>query len=69
MRELNDIFTQGLKLVSPEDMTGALKGKYSVTQQLTTMFKDASKKINIVTTPEGLNELFTSHYDILKSAS
>lgn len=69
MRELNDIFTQGLKLVTPEEMTGALKGKYSVAQQLTSMFKDASKKINIVTTPEGLNELFSNHYDILKSAS
>jgi len=69
LRELNDIFTQGLKLISPEDMTGSLKGKYSVTQQLSTMFKDASKKINIVTTPEGLNELFANHYDILKGAS
>jgi phosphatidylserine/phosphatidylglycerophosphate/cardiolipin synthase-like enzyme len=69
MAELNDVFTQGLKLVSPEEMTGALKGKYSVTQQLTSMFKGANKKINIVTTPEGLNELFSSHYDILKNAN
>lgn len=69
MRELNDIFSQGLKLVTPEEMTGALKGKYSVTQQLTTMFKDANKKISIITTPEGLNELHSNHYEILKSAS
>jgi sugar-specific transcriptional regulator TrmB len=69
MRELNDIFTQGMKLVSPEEMTGALKGKYSVTQQMTSMFKDANKKISIITTPEGLNELYSSHFDILKTAS
>jgi len=69
MRELNDIYTQGLKLISPEEITGALKGKFSVTQQLGTMFKTASKKINIITTPEGLNELFSTQFDILKSAN
>jgi sugar-specific transcriptional regulator TrmB len=69
LKELNDIFTKGLKLVSPEDMTGALKGRYSVYQQMDTMFKDATKKINIVTTPEGLNELFENHFESLKKAS
>jgi len=68
LRELNDIFSQGLKLVTPEDMTGALKGKYSVHQQLGTMFRDANKNISIVTTPEGLNELFENHLDSLKRA-
>lgn len=68
MRELNEIFTKGLKLVSPEEITGALKGKYSVFQQLDTMFKSAEEKINIVTTPENLNELFENHFDTLKKA-
>jgi len=68
MKELNEIFSSGMKLVSPEDMTGALKGKYSVFQQLDTMFKDADKHISIATTPEGLNELFTNHLDVLKKA-
>jgi len=68
MRELNEVFTQGLKLVSPEEMTGALKGKYSVLQQLDSMFKVANKKIEIVTSPEGLNELFETHLDSLKKA-
>lgn len=68
MRELNEVFTQGLKLVAPEDFTGALKGRYSVYQQLSSMFKDANKNINIVTTPEGLNELSANHLEILKKA-
>lgn len=68
MRELNEIFSQGLKLISPEEMTGALKGKYSVLQQLETMFRSANQKINIVTTPEGVNELFANHLDVLKKA-
>lgn len=68
MRELNDVFSKGLKLISPEEMTGALKGKYSVLQQLETMFKGANQKINIVTTSEGINELFSNHLDVLKKA-
>lgn len=68
MRELNEIFSQGMKMVSPEEITGALKGRYSFHQQMDTMFRDASKHINIVTTPEGLNELFSNHLDSLKKA-
>jgi sugar-specific transcriptional regulator TrmB len=68
MRELNEIFSQGMKLISPEEITGALKGRYSFHQQMDAMFRDADKHINIVTTPEGLNELFTNHLDSLRKA-
>ncbi len=69
LKELNEIFTKGLKVVAPEEFTGTLKGRYSVHQQMTSMFKEADKKINILTTPEGLNELVEHHYDILKKAN
>ncbi len=68
MRELNEIFTKGLKLIVPEDITGALKGKYSVFQQMDTMFRDSKEKINIFTTAEGLNELHENHFEVLKKA-
>ncbi|MEM7825878.1 MAG: helix-turn-helix domain-containing protein [Candidatus Aenigmatarchaeota archaeon] len=69
MRELIDIYSQGIKLVSPEDLTGALKGKFSVFQQLDSMFRVANQKINIVTTPEGLNDLLLNHLETLKKAN
>ena len=69
LKELNDIFTKGLKIVEPHDFTGAVKGRHSLHQQLSTMFKDADKKINILTTPEGLKELYDQHYNVLKKAS
>lgn len=68
MKELSSIYTQGLSMISPEELTGSLKGKYSVTQQMTSMFKTASKRISIVTTPEGLEDLFENHYSDLKRA-
>lgn len=69
MQELKDIHKKGLKLISPEEITGALKGNISINQQLSLMFKKALKKINIVTTPEGLNLLYKNHFDVLKEAS
>lgn len=68
MRELNEIFQKGMKVISPEEITGALKGKYSVTQQVNSMFKDANKNINIITNFEGLNDLLLNHLDSLKRA-
>ena len=68
MKELNEIFSHGLKVVSPEEMTGALKGRYILQQQLASMFRDATKQIAIVTTPEGLIELTANHLEILKKA-
>ncbi len=68
MRELSDVFSKGLKVIAPEDITGSLKGKHSVTQQLDTMFKNASNRINIVTTAEGVAELHANHFESLKKA-
>lgn len=67
LTELENIHKQGLDLVSPEDITGSLKGKYSVIQQMDSMFKNATDSINIVTTPAGLNDLFENHLSMLKN--
>ncbi len=68
LKELSSIFTQGMSMVTPEEITGSLKGKYSVTQQMSSMFKVANKRINIVTTNEGLEELVENHLNDLKRA-
>ncbi|MCX8178214.1 MAG: hypothetical protein N3D75_00050 [Candidatus Aenigmarchaeota archaeon] len=67
LQELEAIHKQGLTTVSPEDISGSLKGRYSVLQQLDSMFKSATNSVNIVTTPAGLNELYENHYTMLKN--
>ncbi|MFH8080436.1 MAG: helix-turn-helix domain-containing protein [Candidatus Aenigmatarchaeota archaeon] len=67
LEELENIHKQGLELISPEDISGSLKGKYTVLQQIDSMFKSASRSIHIVTTPAGLNELYENHYNMLKN--
>lgn len=68
INELADVYKKGLNMINLEDMTGALKGSHSVYQQLNTMFRDANKKISIVTTDEGLDELAKKHIDVLRKA-
>lgn len=67
--ELERVYKEGFSLVQPFDMTGTLKGRYVINQQLRAIFKQAKKKINIITTAEGLNELYSNHYNILKKMS
>lgn len=68
MKEMDDLFSKGMKITTPEEMTGALKGRYSVSQQIGSMLKDASRSINIVTNDAGLDELLSSHFDTLREA-
>ncbi|RLE43114.1 hypothetical protein DRJ16_04145 [Candidatus Woesearchaeota archaeon] len=66
IKELESLHEEGLKLISPEDITGALKGRYSVLQQMDSMLRNASSSVEILTTPSGLNDLFENHISILK---
>jgi sugar-specific transcriptional regulator TrmB len=68
IRELKEIYQKGIKSISPEEITGALKGKEVVFQRLEAMFKIASRNISILTTPEGLKDLATRHLEALKKA-
>ena len=68
MKELNRLYSKGVKLISPEEMTGALKGKSSLLRQIDSMLKEAKEEVNILTTPEGLNELLSYNFENLRRA-
>lgn len=66
MDELEKIHQQGLNLVSPSDMTGTLKGRHVIDRQLQSVFKSAKKSIDIITTDQGLKDIYEKHFRILK---
>ena len=55
LEELNTIFTQGIKFVEPTDLSGSLKGRQNIYNQLDMMVRNAERTVTIVTTREGLN--------------
>lgn len=66
--ELESLYDQGLELVEPEEMSGSLKGSHQINQHMGTMFQDAEESIKIVTSEDGLNDLYENHADLLKEA-
>ncbi|MBU0615430.1 MAG: hypothetical protein KJ601_05025 [Nanoarchaeota archaeon] len=53
LKELNLLHTQGVDLIEPSDLSGALKGRSSLYNHLETMIKNAKKSIIITTTGPG----------------
>ena len=55
LRELLDLFTQGIKYVEPSDLSGSLRGRQNMYNHLDMMVREAEKTIVIVTTASGIN--------------
>jgi len=69
MGELNELFEKGMKMVSPQEMTGAVKGKSSVNQQINSMIKGANENINLVINENSFDDFISSNMELLKKAS
>lgn len=54
LTELNLLHSQGIELVEPTDLSGALKGRGNLYNHFETMIKSAEKTVDIMTTEEGL---------------
>jgi len=55
LKELNTIFTQGIKFVEPSDLSGSMRGRQNLYNHLDMMVREADQSVTIVTTKEGLN--------------
>lgn len=67
--ELQNLYDEGVSLVDPAEMSGAIKGKYNVHKRMGNMIKNADSEIKIMTSANGLKELRENHMDIIKQAS
>jgi len=52
--ELNTLHKQGIELVEPTDLTGAVRGRGNLYNHLVSTIKSAEKTISIMTTEQGL---------------
>ncbi|MFH0831469.1 MAG: helix-turn-helix domain-containing protein [archaeon] len=68
LKELNMLFTQGIKFVEPSDLSGALKGRNNLYNHMDMMIRGAEKTITLVTTAEGLNRKMESLIQSLEKA-
>ena len=52
--ELNTLHTQGVEMVEPTELSGAIKGRGNLNNHIEGMVKAAEKSVDIMTTTEGL---------------
>ncbi len=69
LKELERVHKENIKTVKPEELSGALKGRYAMFQQMESMVKKAKKSVKLITTEPGLMELAEHHASILKKAA
>jgi len=55
LKELDALFTQGIKFVEPSDLSGALRGRNNLYNHLDMLIRNAQKSVTLVTTAAGLN--------------
>lgn len=66
--ELQTLYSEGVTRVEPSEMSGALKGRYNVYKHLGNMFNGAENEIKILTTENGLNDIYDNHAEDLQAA-
>lgn len=69
LEELNVLFSQGIELTDPADLTGAFKGRASAYTHLETQIKNAKESVTLMTTTEGLMRKFDSLRGAMEKAS
>jgi sugar-specific transcriptional regulator TrmB len=68
LKELTLLHSQGVELVEPTDLSGALKGRSNLYNHLESMIKSAEQTVDIMTTAEGLVRKADSLKSILQKA-
>jgi len=54
LSELNTLYSQGVELVEPSELSGSLRGRSNLYNHLEYTLKNAEKSVILVTTPQGL---------------
>jgi len=68
LKELNTLFSTGVKYIEPSDLSGSLKGRQNMYNHLDMMVREAEKSVTIVTTADGLNRKLEALMPALEKA-
>src|SRR3990172_10290526 len=68
IKELAQLYKQGIEPLQPTDFGGALKGRHNLYDHLAFLIKEAQQQICIMTTEEGINRKVRSIKPLLEKA-
>ena len=67
--ELKKLYEQGVEMIEPSELSGALKGRHNIHDHLDLMVRDAEETIDILTTGSEFKRLVEYHLPSLKAAT
>lgn len=68
LEELKKLYKQGMEMVSPEDLTGTLRGKFSYLNHFASLLKTANKSLEVLAGSEVLREIYERFADLFVKA-
>jgi len=68
VKKIEDLFSKGIEHVDVTSFTGVIKGRENVYNHLSTLIKNATKNVTIITTKEGLIRKSAALNSVLKNA-
>jgi len=69
VKDLEKIYNDSIKIVKPEDLSGALRGRDALFEQMDSIIGNAKKSVNYLTTEQGLIEMYERHGKLLHKVS
>jgi HTH-type transcriptional regulator, sugar sensing transcriptional regulator len=69
LKELNSLYTNGVKFIEPSDLSGSLKGRQNMYNHLDMMIRNAEKNVTLVTSSDGLNRKMEALLPAFEKAS
>jgi len=68
LTELNLLYSQGISLVDPTELSGSIKGRNNIYNQMESMIRNAEKSIVLVASSQGLIRKYESLKNALNTA-
>ncbi len=68
LKQLNNLYTNGIKTYSPTDLSGAFRGRQNILDQMESMIRNATNNVKIMTTEEGLPVKLNALKNVIKKA-
>ncbi|MFB6088977.1 MAG: TrmB family transcriptional regulator [Candidatus Aenigmatarchaeota archaeon] len=69
LKEMKRIHDGSMETLEPGEVTGTLKGRRAMMEQLETMLKNAKEEAHFLLSEEGLRELYSKHGPLLEKAA
>ena len=66
IKELESIYSESIKVIKPEDVSGALRGRDALLEHISSLINNAKKSVVAITTDQGLQELYERYGKTLK---